>query len=66
MFLGWKKRRSVRVCAWCRTIISINDYQVSGGEGCTTHGLCEACMERLEQRSLAPSACVSKLRARVA
>lgn len=63
MRLGWKKRRSVCVCSWCRTVISINDYAIGDGTG-TTHGLCETCMERLEARSLAPSACVARLRAR--
>jgi len=65
MLMRWKKRRSVRVCSWCRTVISINDYLVSDGAG-AAHGLCDTCMERLEARSLAPSACVARLRERCA
>jgi len=56
MMLKWKKRRSVCVCSWCRAVIAINNYLVTGGESATTHGLCESCMSRMEARSFAPPA----------
>jgi hypothetical protein len=62
MLLKWKKRKPVCVCSWCRTVIAINNYQVSDGADAASHGLCESCMSRLEARSLTPPGNASQLR----